>query len=50
MPRLSAELGAEVGVAWRSDSVARHQAAASAVRIGLEIMAARQRGTAAGQQ
>ena len=50
MPRLSAELGAEVRVAWRSDSAAWHQAAASVVRIGLEIMAARQRPTAARQQ
>ena len=36
MPRLSAELGAEVRVAWRSDSVARWHAASSVVRIGLE--------------
>jgi len=36
MPRLSAELGAEVRVAWRSDSASWHQAAASVVRIGLE--------------
>ena len=35
MPRLSAELGAEVRVAWRSDSVARWHAASSVVRIGL---------------